>query len=99
MIEPGAPLRTYANSVALETRGRKRKVTSKQVLEVDTILQDDMFGLEGKELTWDQLATDVGADMCGRTMHKIMSDALDYKKHLACMKGWLSDRAKVHRQE
>ena len=35
----------------------------------------------------------------GRTMHKIMSDALGYEKHLACMKGWLSDRAKAHRQE
>ena len=32
-------------------------------------------------------------------MHRITSDALDYGKHLACMKGWLSDRAKAHRQE
>ena len=77
MIEPGAPSRTYANSGALETRGRKGKVTSEKVREVD----------------------EIGADVCGRTMHKIMSDALDYGKHLACMKGWLSDRAKTYRQE
>ena len=85
MIEPGTPSRTYANSGALETRGRKGKVTSEQVREVDAILQDDVLGLEGKALTWDQLATEVGADVCGRTMHKIMSDALDYGKHLACI--------------
>ncbi len=99
MIEPGAPSRTYANSSALETRGRKRKVTSEQVREADAILQHDVLGLEGKALIWDQLATEVGADVCGHTMHKIMSDALDYRKHLACIKGRLSDCAKAYRQE
>ena len=29
----------------------------------------------------------------------VMSDALDYGNHLACMKGWLSDHAKADRQE
>ena len=99
MIEPGAPSRTYANSGALETRGRKRKVTSEQVQETDAILQDDALGLEEKALSWDQLALEVGAEVCGLTKHRIMSDALDYGKHLACMKGWLLDRAKAHRQE
>ena len=61
MIEPGAPSRTYANSGASETRGRGKKVTSEQVQEADAILQDDALGLEGKALTWDQLATEVGA--------------------------------------
>ena len=55
--------------------------------EVDAILQDDGLGLEGKALTWDQFATEVGAEEYGRTMHRIMNDALDYGKHLACMKG------------
>ncbi len=51
MIEPGAPSRTYANSGALKTRGRKKKVTSEQVRKADAILQDDALGLEGKALT------------------------------------------------
>ena len=32
-------------------------------------------------------------------MHRIMSDSFDYGKHLACMKKWLSDRAKADGQE
>ena len=36
--------------------------------------------------------------MCSN-MHRVMSDALDYGKHLACMKGWLSNHAKAYRQE
>ena len=99
MIEPGAPSRTYANTVALETCGRKIKVISEQVREADATLQDDELGLEGKALTWDQLATEVGAEVCGRTIHRIMSDALDHGMHLACMKGLLSDHAKAHIQE
>ncbi len=50
-------------------------------------------------LTWDQLATEVGGEVYGRTMHCIISDALDYKKHWACIEGWVSDRAKAHKQE
>lgn len=83
MIETGAPSRTYANSGALETRGRKRKVRSEQVREADAILQDDELGLEGKALTLDQLATEVGQRCVVVPMHRIMSDALDYGKHLA----------------
>lgn len=86
---------TYTSEV--ETRGRKRKVTSDEVREADAILQDDTLGLGSKALTWDQLATEVGADVCCRTMQRIMRDALDYGKHLACMKGWLSESAKKRR--
>lgn len=44
------------------------------------------MGVEGKGFTGDQLATEVGADVCGRTMQKIMREALYDGKHLACMK-------------
>lgn len=57
-------------------------------------MQDDTLGLQGKALTWDQRATEVRANVCGRIMQRIMRDALDYGKHLACMKGWLSESAK-----
>ena len=94
MLEPGASSRTFHHSVEVETRGRKRKVTRDQVREADAILQDDSLGLEAKGLSWQQLATEVGADVQGRTMHSVMTDALDYNKYLACLKGWLPDRAK-----
>ncbi len=50
-------------------------------------------------MSWQQLATEVGADVQGRAMHSVMRDALDYNKYLACVKGWLPDRAKDRRVE
>lgn len=100
MIESGGPLsRTYANSGALETRGRKRKAHKWAGTggRCDITRWRSWFRRKGA-LVWDQLATEYGAEVCGRTMHRIMSDALEYGKHLACMKGWLLDRAKAHRQ-
>ncbi len=41
MIGFRAPSPPYANSGALETRGRKKKVTSKEPREADAILQDN----------------------------------------------------------
>lgn len=99
MIEPGASSRTFHHSVEVETWGRKRKVISNQVRKADAILQNDSLGLEAKGLSWKQLATKVGADVNGRTIHSIMRDALDYNKYLACVKGWLFDRAKERRVE
>ncbi len=63
------------------------------------ILQDDTLVLKGKGVTWDQLATEVGADVCGRTMQRIIRDALDYGKNLTYMKGWLLESAKKKRVE
>lgn len=79
MLEPGASSRTSHHSVEVETRGRTRKVTSDQVREADAILQGDSLGLGAKGLSWQRLATEVGADVRGRTMHSFVGDALDYK--------------------
>lgn len=80
LIEPDAPSRR--NHFRM---GRPYKVTPKQVREADQILQDD-----GKRLTWEQLAMEVGADVIGETMKHIMQAALDYEKCLACVNGWLN---------
>lgn len=50
MLEPGASSRTFHHSVEVETRGRKRKVTSDQVREADAILQDDSFGFGSERI-------------------------------------------------
>lgn len=45
---------TYTSPLdEVETRGRKRKVTSDEVREADAILRDETLGLEGKALIWD----------------------------------------------
>ena len=61
-----------------------------QIEEADHILQDEGLQLEGKRYTWEQLAMEIGADVVGRTMHNVMSAALNYEKCLACVKGWLA---------
>ena len=47
--------------------------------------------LEGKRYTWEQIATEVGAEVVGRTMHNILRKALDFEKCLAWVKGWLDE--------
>lgn len=66
MIEPGATSRTYANSGALETHGRKRKVTSEQVREADAILQDDELGI----------FYDVPGNKNGKLTHQVFIDSI-----------------------
>ena len=50
-------------------------MTGVQVREADHILQDNELRLEGKRLTWDQLAMEVGADVVGRTMRNVLQSA------------------------
>ena len=68
MLEEGASSRTHYNTDVIETRGRRGKLTADQILEADSILQDRGLQLEGNRYTWDQLATEVGAEVSGRTM-------------------------------
>ncbi len=37
--------------------------------------------------------------MFGRTIQYMMNDTFDYGKHLACIKGWLSDCTKTYKQK
>ncbi len=83
IIQEGASARRHLDN---ETLGRKRKVTEAQIDEADKILQDEDLQLEGKRYTWEQLAIEVGADVVGQTMRRIMQAALNYHKCLACVK-------------
>ncbi len=65
---------------------KKSHNTSEQVWKVDAILPDDWLSLEKKALILDQLLIEFRIEMCGRTMHPIMSNMLDYRKHLTCKK-------------
>ena len=100
MLEEGAsPRKRHHISEINDTRGRKSKVTREQVREADQILQQSDLELEGKRYTWDQIAMEVGAEVVGRTIHKILRKALDYEKCLACVKGWLDETPMERRVE
>lgn len=92
MLEDRAYLCSRANSGLDETQRRKRKVTDEQIHKADAILQDCDLQLEGKRLTSEQLGTEVGAEVDGRTMYRILQAALDYEKCLACVKRWLGEK-------
>ena len=98
MIKPGAPSRTYQNS-SVETGGRKHKMTSEQVREVDHLSEDDSLGLEAKALPWESFAAEVGVEISGNAIRDTMKAALGYGKRLACVKGHQSNRSKEHRVE
>ena len=99
IIRNGAASRRRHHSTLVETCGRKSKVTEAQIQEADHILQDEGLQLEGKRYTWEQLAMEIGADVVGRTMHNVMSAALNYEKCLACVMGWLADPPMERRVE
>ena len=62
---------------------------------MDKILQD--YGVDGRVLTWEQLAEKAGIeDVCGRTIRTHMG-SLEYRKCLACKKGWISKKAAEYR--
>ena len=79
--------RTRHNQDINETRGRKSKISGEQMTEADKILQEIELQLDGKRLTWEQLATEVAAEVTGRIMHRIMKLALNYEKCKACVTG------------
>ena len=87
IIVRGAYSRTRRYSDLNETRGQNSKVTGVQVREDDHILYDNELRFEGKRLTWDQLAIEVGDDAIGRTMRNVLQSALDYENCMACVKG------------
>ena len=85
LIRFEASSRTRHNQDLNETRDRKLKVSEAQVAEADKILQEIELELEGKRLTWKQLATEVSAEITERTMHRIMKLTLNYEKCKACV--------------
>ena len=79
IIQEDASSHTHQNS-GFEAQERKYKMTSKQVLEVDHLLEDDNLGLEAKALPWEALAAEVKADVMGQIIGKTMNIALCYCK-------------------
>lgn len=98
MIKPDAISNTYHNSI-IETCRQKHKMSSKYVLEVDYLLEDDSLGLEAKTLLQESFAVEVGVKISRNVICKIMKATLGYGKRLAYVKRHRSDGSKEHRVE
>jgi hypothetical protein len=53
-----------------EKRGRKPAISPEKMKEIDIILWTE--GIAGRALTWEQLGTEVGLDVSGRTIQETM---------------------------
>ena len=89
----------FHNKVGNEVRGRQYKVTPAPVREADSLLEEVALEFKGKALTWEQVATEVGAAVSRKTMWNTLKAALDYHKCLAYLKGWLDDKMMAKRVE
>ncbi|KAF2818032.1 hypothetical protein CC86DRAFT_337635, partial [Ophiobolus disseminans] len=86
--------RHHNNPSIEEKRGRKPKLSPKQLEQADRFLQEQ--GWEARVLTWDQLAETLCFDVCGDTLRAALG-SMDYHKCIACTKGWVSQKVAKER--
>jgi transposase len=96
MINPESSVRRYDTLVHHNPRHRPRKVTPEKLREMEAILENE--GIEARCFTWEQLGTEVGLDVCGRTIKRAL-ETLQYRKCIACKKGWVNRRTAEKRVE
>ena len=72
-----------------ETRGRPRIISANKVREMERILQEE--GIEASAMTWQQLGFEVGLECTGETVKKALG-LMDYRKCVACKKGWVNEK-------
>ena len=72
-----------------ETRGRPRIISANKIREMERILQEE--GIEARAMTWQQLGFEVGLECTGETV-KMTLGSIDYRKCIACKKGWVNEK-------
>ena len=84
---------SHNDSEEFETRGRKSIVSTKDIREMERILEE---GFEARITTWQQLGFEAGLDCSGHTIRRVMG-TMDYHKCISCRKGWVSPRTAAKR--
>jgi len=90
ILEDYEPWRHHNNPQEKETCGRKPLISSYYTCEMKRILQEE--GISARTLTWDQLSYEVSLNCSGRTI-KCAMGSMDYRKCIACQKGWVSEKS------
>jgi len=72
---------------AIETRGRKPIITPADLQKMEEILWK--YGFAARRLTWKALANEAKVEASSRTIERAMG-TLQYRKCIACEKGWVS---------
>ena len=96
IIRSRNPRRLNHDSTQKERRGRKSIITPEHMKEMERILENE--GIEGRALTWAQLGMEVGLDCHGDTIKRAMED-MNYRKCIACQRGWVNQKTAQRRLE
>jgi hypothetical protein len=70
-----------------ETRGRKRKITERDLRAVEIVLWTSAY--DGRTLSWNHLALESGLDVCGESLRQRMKH-MGYRRCIACRRSWIS---------
>ncbi len=79
-----------------EPRGRKCIITQAQKDEMEQIIEREE--IQGRALTWQQLGFEVNVKASGDTVKRMMR-TLDYRKCIACKKGWMKPKVAARHLE
>ena len=100
IIQSGASARTRDNNPDLdETRGHKGILVGADVREIDHIMQDGGLEMNVKGMHWISITWDLSLDIHWRTLQATMREALEYGKHKALLKQYLSPRTREARNK
>lgn len=86
------------NPFADETRGRPRKLSEDDVNKIEKLLWEG--GFDARSIGWADLPAAAGCvvDVSGRTVRRMLHQK-DWRKCVACDKGWVSEERMEARKE
>ena len=77
-----------------ETRGRKSKLTAKNLKDVEELICN--YGHTGRRLNWEELAHKANLDCSGQTLQRYMRSR-NYRRYIACRATWVSPEHAIKR--
>ncbi len=96
MLQPESSARRFDTLIKNNPFHRPRQITAEKLREMEIILVNE--GIEARGLTWEQLGTEVGLDVPGRTVKRALG-TLESHKCITCRKGWVSRKTADKRLE
>ena len=81
IIASSDPRRRNNSEIKLETRGRPKKLTERDIRHVEIILWQGSY--DGRVLTWKHLAIEADLDVCGETLRLALRQK-DYRRCKSC---------------
>ncbi|KAF1976439.1 hypothetical protein BU23DRAFT_630291 [Bimuria novae-zelandiae CBS 107.79] len=88
--------RLGVDSTHTETRGRPLLISPTELHKLDQLVED--LDCEGRSISWETLAHESGLDVSARIIKRAMG-TLNYRKCIACKKGWVNKATAANRKQ